>query len=352
MPVSVIVGGQYGSEGKGKVALYVARQLRAQVVVRVGGPNSGHTAVDHAGRTWVFRQLPASCLAPNTIIVLPAGSLIDPDILLSEVKTLQIQQEHLIIDGNATVVLARHREEEAREALIERIGSTGSGTGAALRDRIARGRNHVLAREFPPLREFVRPFAAGLLREFLQQQQRVIIEGTQGFGLSIWHGSSYPHATSRDTTASAFLSETGLAPTDVDDVVLVVRSFPIRVGGNSGPLENETSWSVVAAEANLPSTYVELTSATKRVRRVGRFHPEIVMQAIAANAPHRIVMNHLDYVDPGAATNGVGPRGRRFLKQVEEQIGRHVDLIGLSPTHLMEWNRDSEFSKMPHASFS
>src|SRR6266568_4296109 len=98
MPVSVVVGGQYGSEGKGKVALHVAQQARARAVVRVGGPNSGHTAVDGNGKTWVLRQLPASCLASNTQIVLPAGSLIDPDILLSEVEQLHIRPERLIID--------------------------------------------------------------------------------------------------------------------------------------------------------------------------------------------------------------------------------------------------------------
>ena len=346
MPVSVVVGGQYGSEGKGKVALHIAQQSAARAVVRVGGPNSGHTGIDRTGRPWVFRQLPAASLALGSTVVLPAGSLIDAEILLAEIKELEVEPERVIIDSAATVVLPRHRSEEAEEHLVDRIGSTGSGTGAALRDRMSRSSKHVLAGDYPPLKSFTRPFVAGLLRDFLNQNERVVIEGTQGFGLSLWHGTAYPHATSRDTTAASFVAESGLAPQDVDDVVLVLRSFPIRVGGNSGPLENEIDWPTLAAEANLPPSYVELTSATKRVRRVARFHPEIVRRAIVVNQPHRIVMNHLDYIDPAAAPDGMGPRGRAFLARVEEAIEREVSLVGLAPDKLV---RPTVHSDRPQA---
>jgi adenylosuccinate synthase len=350
MPVSVVVGGQYGSEGKGKVALHIAQQSRARAVVRVGGPNSGHTGVDQTGSIWVFRQLPAASLALDSTVVLPAGSLIDPDILLAEVRQLDIEPGRLIIDSCASVVLPRHRSEEEEEHLVESIGSTGSGTAAALRERISRNSKHVLAGDYPPLKPFTRPFVAGLLREFLNHQERIVIEGTQGFGLSLWHGTAYPHATSRDTTAASFVAESGLAPQDIDDVVLVIRSFPIRVGGNSGPLENEIEWSTLAAEAGLPPDYVELTSATKRVRRVARFNPEIVRRAIVVNQPHRIVMNHLDYIDPGAPSHGLGPRGRTFLAKVEDAIERGIDLVGLAPNKLISPTKRMISSKMEHAS--
>ena len=351
MPVSVVVGGQYGSEGKGKVALHVALQSRARAVVRVGGPNSGHTGSDHAGKPWVFRQLPAAALASDTLIVLPAGSLIDPDILLAEIRQLDVGPERLIIDSGASVVLPRHRHEEARENLVERIGSTGSGTGAALRDRMYRSSKHLLAGDYPPFKPFTRPFVAGLLRDFLNRDGRVVIEGTQGFGLSLWHGAAYPHATSRDTTAASFVAESGLAPQDVDDVILVIRSFPIRVGGNSGPLENEIDWSTLAAEAGLPPDYVELTSATKRVRRVARFHPEIFRRAIVVNQPHRIVMNHLDYVDPAATKHGLGSRGWNFLAEVEGSIDRKIPFIGLGPDKLVNINLPASM-QIEHASLT
>jgi adenylosuccinate synthase len=277
--------------------------------------------------------------------------LIDPDIVLLEMRRLDIEPERLIIDSGASVVLPRHRSEEAEEHLVERIGSTGSGTGAALRDRMSRNLKHVLAGDYPPLKPFTRPFVAGLLRDFLNHHERVVIEGTQGFGLSLWHGTAYPHATSRDTTAASFVAESGLAPQDVDDVVLVIRSFPIRVGGNSGPLENEIDWPTLAAEAGLPSSYVELTSTTKRVRRVARFHPEIVRRAIIVNQPHRIVMNHLDYVDPDALVQGLGSRGRHFLAEVEQAIEREIDLIGLAPNTLVRPTVHSDRLQATHASF-
>lgn len=90
MPVSVVVGGQFGSEGKGKVALEIAKELHASFVVRVGGTNSGHTAFDETGKAWSLRQLPASVLAPSTIAVLPPGALIDPEIFQKEVSDLSL----------------------------------------------------------------------------------------------------------------------------------------------------------------------------------------------------------------------------------------------------------------------
>jgi adenylosuccinate synthase len=352
MPLSVVVGGQYGSEGKGKVALHIARQSGAHAVVRVGGPNSGHTGIDQSGKPWILRQLPAASLSPDTIIILPAGSLIDPDILLAEMRQLDIDRGRLIIDSCASVILPRHRLEEVKENLVESIGSTGSGTGATLRERISRKSKHVLAGDYPPLQPFTRPFVAQVLRDFLNHQCRVVIEGTQGFGLSIWHGVTYPYATSRDTTAASFVAETGLAPQDVDDVVLVIRAFPIRVGGNSGPLPNEINWSTLAAEAGLPLDYVEFTSATKRIRRVARFHPLIVQHAIVVNQPHRIVMNHLDYVDPAASTLGLSSRGHEFLATVEELIERKIDLIGLGPNTLIQSKTEINTSRVKHASFT
>jgi adenylosuccinate synthase len=336
MPVSVVVGGQYGSEGKGKVALYIAQTTNAAAVVRVGGPNSGHTGVDDQGRSWIFRQLPASCLAKTALVVLPAGSLIDTEILKREVEQIGLDEGRLFIDGRATVVTQAHRRAESDEGIIESIGSTGSGTGAALRERLSRRADHKLALDDAYLKKFIHPFTPDLLRSLVSQGKRIVIEGTQGFGLSIWHGPAFPNATSRDTTAANFVAEAGMAPHDVDDVVLAIRSFPIRVGGNSGPLQNEIDWPTLASEARLPSSHVELTSATKRVRRVARFHADIVRQAITVNSPHRIVMNHLDYIDPDVKSGTVSTRAASFLADVERMIGRKIDLVGISPKNLIE----------------
>lgn len=103
MPVSVVVGGQFGSEGKGKVSSYLARERQATAVIRVGGPNSGHTALTATGEVCVLRQLPAGIIGNGAMAVLPAGSLIDVEILISEVERLQFPRERLWIDPRASI---------------------------------------------------------------------------------------------------------------------------------------------------------------------------------------------------------------------------------------------------------
>lgn len=118
-------------------------------------------------------------------------------------------------------------------------------------------------------------------------------------------------------------------------MVLVLRTFPIRVGGNSGPLANEIDWSSLADEAELPAGYHELTTATRRIRRVARFDPQVVRRAIEVNAPHAIVLNHMDYVDPREHESGPSERSRNFMRYVEREIGARISLIGYGPNVLL-----------------
>ncbi|MEM6891684.1 MAG: adenylosuccinate synthetase [Pseudomonadota bacterium] len=333
MPISVIVGGQFGSEGKGKVSAHLARELSASAVIRVGGPNSGHTAIAGDGKTCVFRQLPAGLVQSEAVCVLPAGSLIDVGILLEEVERFGLSPETLWIDPRASIVTDKHKQSEG--GLAQAIGSTASGTGASLTERLSRNGSHLMARDIEALRPYIRDGLARRLRQMLSANQRVIVEGTQGFGLSVWHSQDYPFATSRDTIAASFVAESGLAPHDVDDCVMVLRTFPIRVGGNSGPLPNEIDWETLAREAELPTGYHERTSATGKVRRIGRFESGIVVDATAANSPHRIVLNHMDYVDPSWKRSGPSKLSREFILQVEREIGRRVNLIGYGPDTLV-----------------
>lgn len=343
MPVSVVVGGQFGSEGKGKVSAFLAKTRAASALVRVGGPNSGHTAVDPEGRSWSFRQIPAAVTQSDAPVILPAGSLIDVGILLQEVKDYGLPPHRLRIDGKASIVTDEHKRMEAD--LVSQIGSTSSGTGAALKERIARSPGHRRAFDVPELQPYVEADTSSYLRSLLKLNERIIVEGTQGFGLSLWQSDVYPFATSRDTTAAAFIAEAGLAPHDVDEVVLVLRTFPIRVGGNSGPLDDEIGWDVLAKEAGLPKGFHEITTATKRVRRVARFSHGIVRRAITCNAPHAIVLNHMDYVDPVYPMNGPTEKSRSFLAYVERGIGQAVSFVGYGPNTMVA--RDTLMSGFP-----
>jgi len=281
MPVSVVVGGQYGSEGKGKTALEIVRRDHSTAVaIRVGGTNSGHTAVDNNGHRLALRQLPAASIDRSVRVILPAGSYIDIAVFREEVRRLELGPDQVAVSPMARIITEEHKSWERDADLGRAIGSTQSGTGAAVMAMTAREAANfplksIQAEEVPELQDYLTDTALEL-RGILNAGKRVVVEGTQGFGLSLLHGGVWPKATSRDTTAAAFLAEAGLSPLDVDDVTLVIRCHPIRVAGDSGPLPGQTSWEQIAAEAGITEDIHELTTVTAKLRRVGEFDPETV----------------------------------------------------------------------------
>ncbi|TLS67038.1 hypothetical protein FEF65_08810 [Mariprofundus erugo] len=328
MPVTVVIGGQFGSEGKGKVSHFFAREQNATIAIRVGGTNSGHTVIDENGRPVILRQLPTASLLPDVVAVLPAGAYIDPVILKDEMELLGISPDRVVIDPNAMVISSEDIDSEKCGDLRSTIGSTASGTGAAVQRRISRNKDVILAKDHPELMQLTKP-TVPLLRSALDKGERVIIEGTQGYGLSLIHSPFYPFVTSRDTSAAAFIAEAGISPFDVDDVILVLRSFPIRVAGNSGPLNREVDWQEVSRSAG--TDVLELSSVTRMKRRVAEFDSEIVKQAIAANRPTKIVLNHIDYIDNGKASQlALG-----FVEGVEKEIGCLIDFLGFGQDSLI-----------------
>jgi len=341
MPVSIVVGGQFGSEGKGKVALEIVRRDQATAaVIRVGGTNSGHTAVGADHETYALRQLPAAAIDRSVQVILPAGSYIDLAIFKDELARLRLGPDRVLISPMARIITDEHKRWERGAELGRAIGSTQSGTGAAVMAMTARGAagfplQSIHADELPELAPFLRDTTSAV-RSLLNAGRRVVIEGTQGFGLSLLQGGYWPKATSRDTSAAGFLAEAGLSPRDVDDVTMVIRCHPIRVAGDSGGLLGETTWETIAAEAGLPLDYREYTTVTGKVRRVGRFDPGLVRRAIAANSPSRVVLNHLDYVDPRVRTSGITVKARVFVEKIERDIERRVDWLGTGPANIIE----------------
>jgi adenylosuccinate synthase len=336
MPVTVVVGGQYGSEGKGKVAHYLAKEMNATIAIRCGGPNSGHTVIDPNGKPIIFRQLPTASILPEIVCVLCAGSYVDPQILLSEIEIARIDRNRLYIDPNAVIITQEMLDSEAEGGLVGSIGSTGSGTGEAVMRRIKRLPDLVFARDIPELTPYIRDTKT-FFRRKLSRNQRVIIEGTQGFGLSLLHSEHYPYVTSRDTTAAGFVAEAGLSPLDVDDVVLTIRAFPIRVAGSSGPLPLETDWDTVSKSSGGDRPLSEYTSVTNKLRRVALFDSRIVKQSIQSNQPTRIVLNHLDYFDSECAVRqGLTKRSKTLIESVEFQIRRPIDFFGFGRASILE----------------
>lgn len=331
MSVTVITGGQYGSEGKGKVAHFFAQEKEIHIAIRVGGSNSGHTVIDSSSQPIILRHLPTAAIIPDVICVLGAGSYINTDILLKEISLTGLSSDRVFIDPNAMVISEQDQIEERNSMLRKTIASTLSGTGAAVRRRVNREVTTRLAKYDDRLKQYINPVVT-FLRDSLSDGKRVIIEGTQGLGLSLLHSPNYPYVTSRDTTASGFVSEAGLSPLDVDEIILVIRAFPIRVSGNSGPLPKEIDWDTITKESNSEESIIEYTSVTKTVRRVARFDANIVRQAIQINQPTHIVLNHLDYVDSLCGKlHKTSDKVLDFINMVELLIEKKIDYLGFGP---------------------
>ncbi|TIM21452.1 MAG: hypothetical protein E5Y74_13845 [Mesorhizobium sp.] len=341
MPISIVVGGQFGSEGKGKVALEIVRRSRSPVtVIRVGGPNSGHTAYDYSGKKWALRQMPAACVDRNVDVVFPAGSYIDLEVLFREIEDLDYPRSRIRISENANVISVEHKAWEKASGLVSAIGSTGSGVGAVVMALAAReAKNFPLralhARDIAALEPFLCDSTV-VLNDKLRKGERVVIEGSQGFGLSLLDGGYWPKATARTTTAAGALAEAGLSPLFVDDVTLVLRSFPIRVAGNSGPLPGETNWENIARQAGRIDDIREYTTVTNKLRRVGEFQYDLVRRSIAANSPNRIVLNHLDYIGSNNHVPEQSANILSFISKIEAKIEHHIDWLGMSPIDCYE----------------
>lgn len=332
MSITIILGGQFGSEGKGKVAHYFAKKEKADYCIRVGGPNSGHT-VYRGKEKLIFRILPTGIIEEHVTAVLPAGCYINLSILKEEMKSAGVSDDRVLIDKNAVIISDEFISDEKQSNLRQSIGSTESGTGAAVIARIKRKKNiKLLAGDFPELHACD---TKKILREACDKGKKIIAEGTQGFGLSLLHAEDYPYVTSRDTSAAAILSECGLSPFDVENIVMVIRSFPIRVSGESGKLPNEIDWNTLREESGRTEDLIEYTSCTNRVRRVARFDADVAVRSIICNKPNIIVLNHLDYVDYNIyELDAVSEQCEVFISKVEKEIGQKITYFGTGPSTL------------------
>ncbi len=173
---------------------------------------------------------------------------------------------------------------------------------------------------------------ASLLHSALDQDEHVIIEGTQGFGLSLLHGPYYPYLTARDTTAAGFAMEVGLSPKQIDSIIMVIRTFPIRVGGKSGPMGKEITWEDVHRISGSPEPIPEYTSVTKRLRRVARFDIEAVKMACKYNRPTSLAIMGLDRLDFRnhriKEISQLTEEAKLFIQSVEQETGVPVKLVG------------------------
>jgi adenylosuccinate synthase len=330
--VDVIVGGQYGSEGKGHIASYLAREY--SILVRVGGPNAGHK-VFLKPAPYTHHQLPSGTLRSSAKLVIAPGSVLNADALMREIADCGVDRDRLAIDPHAMIIT--QKDIAAERALTQSISSTGQGVGRATARRITnRGKPTILAKDIRELTHYVRD-TWEILEQAYSSGARVLVEGTQGTGLSLYHGD-YPYVTSRDTTASGCLAEAGISPSRVRKIIMVCRTYPIRVqnppGGSSGFLSQEISWNTVAERSGLsPSQFkkTEKTSTTNRNRRVGEFDWALLRKAAAINGPTDIAVTFADYIEKANEEarryEQLTPPTIRFVEEVEHVAAAPVSLI-------------------------
>jgi adenylosuccinate synthase len=337
--VDVLVGGQYGSEGKGQVASYLGSEYN--LLVRVGGPNAGHKVkVPGTNEVFTFRHLPSGSLSCDAQLLIGPGAVIHVPTLLDEIARANIGIDRLTIDPQVmTISEADRLRERGTKDVKMLIGSTGQGVGQATARRITRrGKSGVmLARDIPLLRPFLGN-ACDLMQRTFRDGKRVFLEGTQGTGLSIYHGH-YPHTTSRDTTVAGCLAESGISPNRVRKVIMVCRSYPIRVGSpsnerDSGFMAGEITWAEVERRAGFRRGILakhEVGSVSGNPRRVAEFDWTLLRKAATLNAPTDLALTFADYIDRK------NEKARRFeqLTQPTIRFIEEIERVAAAPVTLI-----------------
>ncbi|HKZ61126.1 MAG TPA: adenylosuccinate synthetase [Nitrososphaera sp.] len=324
MPCLVTVGGFYGDEGKGKIIAYLSKKDNPAIAVRGGvGPNAGHTFT-FEGKEYKVRMLPSAALNPATRLLIGAGVLVNPQVLLEEIAMFQAD-DRTFVDAQCGVIEQSHIDRDKGEDYLKnKVGTTGTGTGPANADRALRTLK--LARDIPELSLYVED-VSNSVNYALDSNENVLVEGTQGTYLSLFHGG-YPYVTSKDVTASGICSDIGIGPKRVDEVLVVFKAYVTRVGG--GPLQNELS-----EEEAKRRGWLEFGSVTGRQRRASPFDMDLAKKAIRINSGTQLAVTKMDVLYPQSA--GVReyvklPAGaKKFIENIEGETGLKVTLIGTGP---------------------
>ena len=324
MASTVVVGGFFGDEGKGKIISYLALHDKPSIVVRGGaGPNAGHTIKD-GDKTYKVRMLPSGFLNKDAKVMVGPGVVVNPDVLLKEVNDFGVEGR-AFLDFNCGIIEKSHRDADSQGRLKEKIGSTGSGTGPANAERAMRTLK--LAKEIEQLKPYLIDVPLEV-NSALDRNENVLIEGTQGTHLSLWHGT-YPFVTTKDVTASGICADVGVGPKKVDDVIVVFKAYLTRVG--TGPMPGELS-----EEETSKRGWEEFGTVTGRLRRAAEFDFELAKRAVMLSSANQISITKLDVRFPNCAGitsyNELEEDAKSFIKNIEEELGVKVTLIGTGPS--------------------
>lgn len=298
MAVTIIVGSQWGDEGKGKIVDFLAKNVTA-VVRYQGGGNAGHTVIVN-GRKTVFHLIPSGILHKK-ICILGNGMVINPEWLLKEVEQVEKLgidvKKYLFISDRAHVIFPRHRQLDKHEN-VNRIGSTGQGIGPTYTDKFARiGTRMIDLLEKKSTSKFISKFrsniidTSALLDKINRQKKDIILEGAQGTLLDIDHGT-YPFVTSSNSTSGGALTGSGIGPMKVCNVFGIAKAYTTRVGNGPFPTEliNKTG-------DFLRTQGKEFGATTGRPRRCGWLDLVILRYSVRINSLSGWIVTKLDVLD-------------------------------------------------------
>lgn len=320
---TIVVDGFFGDGGKGKIVSYLAVADDATVVARGGvGPNAGHTVVKD-GVKYKLRMVPCGFVNDKALQLIGPGVVVNTEVLLKEIQETGIA-DRFGLDPQCAIIEQKHIEQDKKGYLKEKIGTTGTGTGPCNADRALRVAK--MARDQPELAPYLKDVSL-LVNEALDRQENVILEGTQGTYISLYHGG-YPYVTSKDVCAAAVCSDIGVGPTRIDEVVLVCKAYVTRVG--EGPLEGE-----ISHEEAKKLGWDEYGTVTGRQRRAAPFNYVLAKRAVMINGATMIAVTKLDILYPECAGmqdyDTLPEEAKEFLRVIEEKVGLPVGLIGTGP---------------------
>ena len=325
MPCTVIVGAFWGDEGKGKIISYLALKDKLDFCVRTGSVNAAHT-VWMEGKKYALHMVPAAFLNPKCRLLIGAGANVHVAKFLEEVELTKVKNR-IGVDQQASIIEEKHSVQDKTSAHLKGLGTTGWGVGPALEERARRTAK--LVKDIPELQPYLADVATEI-NEGIDAGKKVLLEGTQGFMLSLFYGT-YPYVTGRDTGAAAICSEAGVGPTRVDDVLIVYKSFITRVG--TGPLPGE-----ITKEEAQKRGWFETAAGTGRDRRSAPFDFELAKKAAKINGATQAAVTKLDCMFPKCQSvkkfDVLPTDAKQFIKEVENKTGLPVVLIGTGPEAL------------------
>lgn len=381
--VTVVLDSQAGSCGKGKFIGYLALTDGADVAINNFMSNAGHTFVDENGEKVMTQHLPTSLVNFETSLVIGPGAAITPHILFEEILKFgkAIGNRKIIINPRAVVIADKHR---AIEAKVLRSGSTFKGCGSAQADKVMRQAmlfgefwdimnsencnfgeddggygdlNYVCTcGDWEIIKEHIVVMDTMLyINDAIDNGKYVLVEGSQGCDLDINYGLAYPNTTSRQCHAGQLVADCGISPKLVDDIIMIMRPYPIRISnttnlkdddGNtiitsSGEYDGaeEITWDIVKERCGAPADveFGEMTTVTKKVRRVFEMNWDRLKYVAKLNRPTMIALNFAQYIDWGAYKcrkyEDLPQAVLDFIAKVEEVTGVPVKLIGTGPNN-------------------